>query len=295
MVNEALDATPKPWLIEEHREALVLAANIITDADVILIGAGAGASVDSGLPDFRSERGFWKAYPPAADLGFCYEDVAEGPWFVKNPEMAWGFILHCKNLFDAREPHEGYHILKRWADEKQTSWVYTSNIDEYFYRAGFVPERITEIHGFRHTLQCTTPCSRETWRVDMEGWTLDEETLTLSSPLPLCPHCGAPARVNTLMFNDDKWIGDLTRAQENRFTAWLNQQLGERVAVIEIGAGGIVPNVRYQCERYARAFGTRLIRINPGEPGGPQGTISLPLPAMQALRSIDHLIPQQPR
>ena len=35
-------------------------------AEAILIGAGAGMGVDSGLPDFRGGQGFWKAYPPYA-------------------------------------------------------------------------------------------------------------------------------------------------------------------------------------------------------------------------------------
>ena len=34
----------------------------------ILIAAGAGIGVDSGLPDFRGQDGFWKAYPPLAKL-----------------------------------------------------------------------------------------------------------------------------------------------------------------------------------------------------------------------------------
>ena len=286
------DATPQPWSNELHREALVLAADIIDRAEVILIGAGAGMSVDSGLPDFRSPRGFWKAYPPAEALGFCYEDVAGGPWFVDDPEMAWGFVLHCEQIFEGREPHEGYHILKRWVDEKATSWVYTSNIDHYFIQTGFDPERTTHIHGWRNFAQCVKPCSREIWPIDMSEWRLDQETLRMSSPLPRCPRCGALARPNTLMFNDNKWIGDKTRAEENLFTTWLNAQLGRRVAVIELGAGGVVPNVRFQCERYAKAFGTPLIRINPGEPEVPDGAVSLPLPALQALRSIDGLMRQ---
>src|SRR5262245_7510055 len=40
------------------------AATAIRDADALLIGAGAGMGVDSGLPDFRGNEGFWNAYPP---------------------------------------------------------------------------------------------------------------------------------------------------------------------------------------------------------------------------------------
>lgn len=39
-------------------------ASIISSADALLIGAGAGMGKDSGLPDFRGNEGFWKNYPP---------------------------------------------------------------------------------------------------------------------------------------------------------------------------------------------------------------------------------------
>ena len=39
------------------------AASLIREADALLIGAGAGMGVDSGLPDFRGNEGLWRAYP----------------------------------------------------------------------------------------------------------------------------------------------------------------------------------------------------------------------------------------
>jgi len=44
------------------------AAELIAKADALLITAGAGVSVDSGLPDFRGGQGFWRAYPPSTWL-----------------------------------------------------------------------------------------------------------------------------------------------------------------------------------------------------------------------------------
>ena len=46
--------------------APVAAAELIEQADAIVIAAGAGMGVDSGLPDFRGNEGFWKAYPALA-------------------------------------------------------------------------------------------------------------------------------------------------------------------------------------------------------------------------------------
>ena len=55
--------------------ALLQAANVIQNAKAILITAGAGMGVDSGLPDFRGPEGFWKAYPPYKKRGLVLPDV----------------------------------------------------------------------------------------------------------------------------------------------------------------------------------------------------------------------------
>ena len=44
--------------------------------DALIITAGAGMGVDSGLPDFRGTEGFWKAYPVIKDLGYSFSEMA---------------------------------------------------------------------------------------------------------------------------------------------------------------------------------------------------------------------------
>jgi NAD-dependent SIR2 family protein deacetylase len=74
-------------------KTLLLAKKAWKDADAILVGAGAGMGVDSGLPDFRGKSGFWKAYPPLAKMGIEFEEMANPYWFTKNPSLAWGFTV----------------------------------------------------------------------------------------------------------------------------------------------------------------------------------------------------------
>jgi hypothetical protein len=52
------------------------AANWIRSADALVIAAGAGMGVDSGLPDFRGDEGFWNAYPPFRHLGLKFTNLA---------------------------------------------------------------------------------------------------------------------------------------------------------------------------------------------------------------------------
>ncbi len=69
---------------------LARAAALLRAADGLLIGAGAGIGVDSGLPDFRGDHGFWRAYPPLASLGIRFVEIANPHSFDSNPELAWG-------------------------------------------------------------------------------------------------------------------------------------------------------------------------------------------------------------
>jgi len=62
------------------------------------VTAGAGMGVDSGLPDFRGDQGFWRAYPPYAKVGLSFADLANPRWFDEAPSLAWGFCGHRLNL-----------------------------------------------------------------------------------------------------------------------------------------------------------------------------------------------------
>jgi NAD-dependent SIR2 family protein deacetylase len=137
------------------RESLQRAADAIAGADALLIGAGAGMGVDSGLPDFRGNEGFWNAYPPYKHLGLSFVQMANPRWFVSDPAMAWGFYGHRMNLYRATTPHAGFGILLRWAERmKAGAGVYTSNVDGAFQKAGFHPDCVMEVHGSCHWMQC---------------------------------------------------------------------------------------------------------------------------------------------
>ncbi len=73
------------------------AADAIRGASALLIGAGAGMGVDSGLPDFRGNEGFWKAYPPFRGRQFA--EMSTPHWFRTDPALAWGFFGHRLNLY----------------------------------------------------------------------------------------------------------------------------------------------------------------------------------------------------
>ena len=188
------------------------AAHVIADADALLIGAGAGMGVDSGLPDFRGDKGFWNAYPPYAKLGLNFVALANPQWFQTDPELAWGFYGHRLNLYHQTTPHAGFQILRRWAARMSHGhFVYTSNVDGHFQRAGFAEERIVEVHGTLRWMQCMRrSCGYLAPVADDQPQpvTVDETTMRARPPLPACPKCGGLARPN----NRPGWSVGLARS-----------------------------------------------------------------------------------
>ena len=75
----------------DNKSKLIDFAEHLKQADGLLITAGAGMGVDSGLPDFRGDQGFWKAYPPLKHLGKNFVDMATPELFYTDPKLAWGF------------------------------------------------------------------------------------------------------------------------------------------------------------------------------------------------------------
>jgi NAD-dependent SIR2 family protein deacetylase len=271
--------------------ALRHAADLIAQADALIVAAGAGIGVDSGLPDFRGNEGFWKAYPALARARLDFTEVASPTTFVSNPALAWGFYGHRLTLYRQTVPHGGFGILKKWMDRTLLGGrVFTSNVDGQFQMAGFSAEQIHECHGSIHHLQCMNECFSDVWRADAFVPELDEERCLLLNAPPVCPICASMARPNILMFGDWNWVNTRQHSQRRLETKWLDTlaQSQFNVVVVEIGAGTAIPSVRSFSHRVSQQYVARIIRINPTEPQVPSShDVGFGAGAMVILAGID--------
>jgi NAD-dependent SIR2 family protein deacetylase len=261
------------------------AVAVLREAGALLFTAGAGMGVDSGLPDFRGPEGFWRAYPPYQKLGLAFEDLANPRWFQDDPALAWGFYGHRLNLYRRTAPHDGHRVLRRLA-ERADAFVFTSNVDGLFQRAGFSPERIAEVHGAIGTFQCTRSGCRALWDAPPEEIDVDPATFRARGTLPACPACGALARPNILMFGDWGFDPRRSSAQEARLEEWLGGALARRLVILECGAGTAVPTVRGFGEQLVRR-GAALVRLNVREPEVPAGQTGIAAGARAGLLAIE--------
>lgn len=271
-------------------DKIARATELISSADRLIISAGAGMGVDSGLPDFRGVGGFWRAFPALASLGKSFEAMATPALFKTDPELAWGFYGLRLNSYRAVIPHEGFAILRDWAAKKNDDYfVFTSNVDGQFQKSGFTEQRVYECHGSIHYLQCNRACREDIWPADEFTPVVDEAQCLLLNAKPHCPNCGGMARPNILMFNDNFWLPWRSEFQSIRLRDWL--ELDRKTVVIELGAGKAIPTVRAFSERLTRKNHTHLIRINTTEANvGREQDVGIEAGALDALRAMNALL-----
>ncbi len=240
------------------------ARTYIQEADTIIITAGSGMGVDSGLPDFRGNKGFWKAYPPMKNLGLGFQEIANPKWFDTDPKLAWAFYGHRLNLYRDTTPHEGFYLLLDFVQKKHNDYfIFTSNVDGQFQKAGFSHEKIVEIHGSIAHWQCSKDCNKDIWKAEEKRVEIDMNKFE-SLDIFECTSCGKIARPNIYMFGDYYWNNKRTNKQLEKMNQWLKSIKNKKLAIIEIGAGTEIPTVRAYGERIAKKYyKAKLIRINP--------------------------------
>ena len=268
------------------------AAKLIQSADALIIAAGAGMGVDSGLPDFRGNQGFWQTYPALAQARMNFTQVANPQAFIAQPRLAWGFYGHRLGLYRSTVPHPGFAILAQWAAAVPLGhWVFSSNVDGQFQKAGFAESNLHECHGSIHYLQCLNGCDA-VWSAEHFLPDVDAAGCQIRNDMPLCMRCGALARPNILMFEDRSWLDARSDMQQQAQQRWLAQlRRNSKVVLVEIGAGKAIPSVRYFSQCMSELYGARIIRINPREPEVANSwDIGIASGALAALMGIDEAL-----
>lgn len=276
---------------QDESKNLEQAARLIDGAEMLMFVTGAGMGVDSGLPDFRGNQGFWRAYPALGRNRIDFISIASPRAFRRHPELAWGFYGHRLSLYRQTVPHRGFQILKKWGELSLCGYAaFTSNVDGHFQEAGFDAGLVAECHGSIHYLQCLDACNPDIWPADDFTPVIDEENCRLLNDPPRCPHCGGLARPNIYMFGDDEWLEQRTVAQEKRLAHWLRE--AHRLLVIEIGAGTTISTARDFTHRLAFDLRAPVIRINPQDASihGNPSHVSLTMGGLQALQTIDMML-----
>jgi NAD-dependent SIR2 family protein deacetylase len=283
----------KPIAIEKNQTKSNIEINtvrrLIHESDALLITAGAGMSADSGLPTFRGDQGFWRSFPAFESTSTGFTDIANPDHFRHDPYMAWAFYGYRYDMYQEIEPHSGYSLLLSTCESKRKGYfVFTSNVDGHFPKAGFSENRIVECHGSINRFQCLNQECDHVWQNDQVEFVVDDTCMDLLSDIPTCPLCGEHARPNILMFDDHSWNRSHYQSQSKRFTDWLAQikASNSKLVVIEIGAGQAIPTVRIIGESMAKDLESVFIRINQDEQDSISPSYSLNKGGLEAIELL---------
>ena len=120
------------------------AAEIIFTSKMTLALTGAGISVESGIPDFRSAGGLWSKFSP--------EEYATITAFREDPEKVWMMLKEMGELLDQAKPNKAHLGMGELEKLGFLHYVITQNVDNLHQEGG--TKNIIEYHGNSSTLSC---------------------------------------------------------------------------------------------------------------------------------------------
>ena len=156
---------------------------IINESKNIVIFTGAGISTDSGIPDFRSNKGMTGQAIP-------FEEILSIRHFKKNPEQFWNDIFHTLKWDELsfKLPNDGHKWIAGLQQEGKRVHVITQNIDGLHQKAG--SENVLELHGNLHRGYCLK--HKEIHEIDYSN-----------KEIPRCRICEAPLKPLVVLYGED--------------------------------------------------------------------------------------------
>ncbi|MCQ4638107.1 NAD-dependent protein deacylase [Anaerovorax odorimutans] len=159
---------------------------IVEESDNIVFFGGAGVSTESGIPDFRSEEGIYKAW---TEYGRPSEEIICRPFFDRKPEVF--FEYYRKNLlYPEAKPNEAHRALARLERQGKVKAIITQNIDGLHQAAG--SKNVIELHGSvlrNYCMKCHRSHSME-YVLEADG-------------VPLCQSCGGIVKPDIVLYQEE--------------------------------------------------------------------------------------------
>jgi NAD-dependent deacetylase len=163
-------------------------ASLVRDAGSVVALTGAGISVPSGIPDFRSPgTGLWENVNPM--------EVAHIDAWRADPERFWHFYGHRFQALEGKEPNGAHRALVELERRGRLDAVITQNIDRLHREAG--TRHLIEVHGSIATSSCLA-CGAAYPLQDVRR-RLDDSPVSV----PACD-CGEPLKPDVVLFGE--WL-----------------------------------------------------------------------------------------
>lgn len=249
---------------EPYVEQIKKAAEILNEADYILIGAGAGLSAAAGLT--YSGKRFTDNFPEFIEKYGMTDMYSGGFYPFPGEEARWGYW--SKHVYVNRIEPEALPLYKQLYElvKVKKYFVLTTNADHQFYKSGFGEDKIFATQGDYGLIQCQRGCHNKTYddiAMMNQMNQARKDCLVPSYMVPRCPVCGGPMTMNLrcdqYFVEDEQWHN-----AERCFVDFLEECCDEKVALLELGIGFNTPMIiRFPFEKLVREKqNMKLIRLN---------------------------------
>ena len=198
---------------------------------------GAGISTESGLPDFRSNNGFWNKNKPIQFNEFLLNEEKQ--------RLSWERNIELHSLLKNMQPNIGHAFVEKIIRLQKNNFLITQNIDGLHQKSGISKNKIIEIHGSAIEAACLE-CEAKQNILDFH------DAIKSKIPLPKCSFCGGVVKVATISFGQPMNEIDMMHASKIVEESDLMIVMGSSLKVLPAGK---LPNLAMQS-------GSKLIILN---------------------------------
>jgi NAD-dependent protein deacetylase/lipoamidase len=192
-------------------------AELIRQSRSTVALTGAGISVPSGIPDFRTpETGLWANVDPM--------EVAHIDVFERDPARFWSYYRPRFQTLGDKRPNAAHKVLAELERRGLVEGTITQNIDRLHSAAG--SQNVVEVHGSIETSSCRS-CAA--------SYGLDRmDALFDADGVALCADCGGPVKPDVVLFGEMLPEAAMRKAQQLAETAELLICAGSSLAVYPV-------------------------------------------------------------
>jgi NAD-dependent deacetylase len=214
-------------------------ADLITTSSKIVVFTGAGFSTESSVPDFRGPQGVWEKFDPN-ELNLQnflrYEEIRVKYWQVHR--LFWETVREA-------EPNSGHYAVTEMHNMGKLDAVITQNTDGLHQKSGTPDEKVLELHGTMHWVDCLD-CQKRYPREDVH------QMMLAGQEVPRCNDCNGILKPATVAYGQSMPQREMQESEA----------ASSRCDLL-IGAGSsMVVYPAAQMPMIAKRAGARLVIIN---------------------------------
>ena len=227
---------------EEYENQIKKIAEIIKNADAVVVGGGSGISSAAGYNHYHRTTVFDK-YFSKFEEAYGFSSLLDGYYYLySSNEERWAYYSqYIKFLYEAEtgSPYiDLYEILKN-----KDYFILTTNIDMQFSKV-FPEERIWLFQGDSRYFQCSQPCHDKLYDNKSLVYEMDRKLEGVKIPgelVPRCPECG---RVMSMWVRDYEFLeGKFFKESKDRYEKFLDKYKNSNIVFLELGVGDMTPSI----------------------------------------------------